>query len=148
MDIFTVAQVAGRMALSKELIAKYCREGRFSKAALKGRMWLIPADAVAEFEKAHREYGPGRPRKIDSRWVMWRERGRKAQAVSRAAAFATRAPAFLPERVSQRAAMAYASLGRTIAERSARKAMMDALYDRQDKGNPADAREGGERDAR
>ena len=147
MDIFTVAQVAEGMSLSKELIAKYCREGRFLNAVLKGRMWLIPAIAVAEFEKSHRKFRPGRPRKIDARWVMWRERGRKAQAVSRAAAFATRAPALLPEHVSRKAAMAYASLGRTNVERAARKAMMDALYDRPDEGNPADGGEGGERDA-
>ena len=128
MNIFTAAQVAGRMSLSKELIAKYCREGRFPGARMMGRLWLIPAAAVGQFEDAHRKYAPGRPRKTDDRWVMWREGGRKVTGVSKAAAFALRAPALLPGRVSRKAAEAYASLGRTGAEQAARKAMMDALY--------------------
>lgn len=128
MDLLTVAQVAERMSLSKELIARYCREGRFSGSMLLGRLWLIPADSVSEFEATHRHYTPGRPRKPDDRWVLWRERGRRVTEVSKAAAFALRAPALLPGSVSRKAAAAYASLGRTPTERAARKAMMDALY--------------------
>ena len=128
MNILTVAQVADRMSLSKELIAKYCREGRFPGAEMRGRLWLIPAATVGQFEDAHRKYARGRPRKMDDRWVMWRERGRRVTGVSKAAAFALRAPALLPGRVSRKAAEAYAALGRTNTERAARKAMMDALY--------------------
>ena len=128
MNILTVAQVADRMALSKELIARYCREGRFPGAEMRGRLWLIPTEAVGLFEDAHSRRAPGRPRKMDDGWVMWRERGRRVAGVSKAAAFALRAPALLPGRVSRKAAEVYASLGRTNTERAARKAMMDALY--------------------
>ena len=130
MDILTVAQVAERMSLSNELIAKYCREGRLAGAELRGRIWLIPAASVVEFEDAHDDYAPGRPRKLKDGWVLWREGGRKVTGAAKAAAFAVRAPSRMPENVSRRDAEAFASLGRTKAERTARKAMIDALYGR------------------
>lgn len=130
MDIHTVDGVAEKVSLSKEIVAKYCREGRFKGAELRGRMWLIPDDAVRQFELDHKGYAPGRPRKSGDRWVLWRERGERVPELAKAAAFALRAPALLPKNVSRKAAEAYVSLGRTKTERAARRAMMEALYDR------------------
>lgn len=130
MDIHTVAGVAGMLFLSKEIVAKYCREGRIKGAEIRGKMWLIPDDAVRQFASEHKGYKPGRPGKTRDGWVLWREHGRRVPEVAKAAAFALRAPALLPGNVSRKAAEAYASLGRTKTERAARIAMMKALYDR------------------
>lgn len=130
MNIHTVTAVAERLSLSKEIVAKYCREGRFAGAELRGRMWLIPDESVGQFVLDHKGYAPGRPKKMRDPWVLWREHGRDVPELAKAAAFSLRAPSRLPENVSRKAAEAYASLGRTKTERAARHAMIESLYGR------------------
>ena len=54
MDFLTSAECAEKWNVSQRRVAIYCKEGRIKGAVLRGRMWLIPADA----EK------PDDPRKI------------------------------------------------------------------------------------
>ncbi len=45
MDYLTSAECAAKWNISQRRVAIYCKEGRIEGAVLRGRMWLIPADA-------------------------------------------------------------------------------------------------------
>ena len=45
MDFLTSAECAEKWNVSQRRVATYCKEGRIKGAVLRGRMWLIPADA-------------------------------------------------------------------------------------------------------
>lgn len=45
MDFLTSAECAEKWNVSQRRVAIYCKEGRIKGAVLRGRMWLIPADA-------------------------------------------------------------------------------------------------------
>ncbi len=53
MEYLTSAEFAKKWNVSQRRVAIYCKEGRIKGAVLKGRMWMIPADAKK----------PGDPRK-------------------------------------------------------------------------------------
>lgn len=57
MDFLTSEECAEKWNVSQRRVAIYCKEGRIKGAVLRGRMWLIPADA----EKPN---GPRRVRKM------------------------------------------------------------------------------------
>ena len=46
MDYLTSAEVAEKWNISQRRVAIYCNEGRIDGAVLKGRMWMIPSDAI------------------------------------------------------------------------------------------------------
>ena len=46
MDYLTSAEVAEKWNISQRRVAIYCKEGRIDGAVKKGKMWLIPSDAV------------------------------------------------------------------------------------------------------
>ena len=46
MEYLTSAECAEKWNVSQRWVAIYCKEGRIEGAVLRGRMWLIPADAV------------------------------------------------------------------------------------------------------
>lgn len=48
-----ISRVCKKWNVSQRRVAIYCKEGRIKGAVLKGRMWMIPADAKK----------PGDPRK-------------------------------------------------------------------------------------
>ena len=45
MEYLTSAECAEKWSVSQRWVAIYCKEGRIEGAVLRGRMWLIPADA-------------------------------------------------------------------------------------------------------
>ena len=45
MDFLTSAECAEKWNITQRRVAIYCKEGRIEGAFMKGRMWLIPADA-------------------------------------------------------------------------------------------------------
>ncbi len=45
MEYLTSAECAEKWNVSQRWVAIYCKEGRIEGAVLRGRMWLIPADA-------------------------------------------------------------------------------------------------------
>ncbi len=45
MDFLTSEECAEKWNVSQRRVAIYCKEGRIKGAVLRGRMWLIPADA-------------------------------------------------------------------------------------------------------
>lgn len=45
MAYLTSAECAEKWNVSQRRVAIYCKEGRIEGAVLRGRMWLIPADA-------------------------------------------------------------------------------------------------------
>ena len=44
-EYLTSAECAEKWNVSQRWVAIYCKEGRIEGAVLRGRMWLIPADA-------------------------------------------------------------------------------------------------------
>lgn len=55
-----VAEVAERLGIGPDLVARYCAQGRL-EAEKPGRDWLIAPESVARFEQERR--GRGRPPK-------------------------------------------------------------------------------------
>lgn len=45
MEYLTSAEIAEKWNVSQRRVAIFCKEGRVDGAILKGRMWMIPADA-------------------------------------------------------------------------------------------------------
>ena len=45
MEYFTTAELAEKWGISQRRVGIYCKEGRLEGAMLKGKTWLIPADA-------------------------------------------------------------------------------------------------------
>ena len=50
-DVLGVADVADRYGVNPRTVRRWCAEGRLPGAKLKGRVWLIPADALKEFKQ-------------------------------------------------------------------------------------------------
>lgn len=46
MEYLTSAECAEKWNVSQRRVAIYCKEGRIKGAIMKGRMWIIPEDAV------------------------------------------------------------------------------------------------------
>jgi len=46
MEYLTSAECAEKWKVSQRRVAVYCKEGRIDGAVLKGRMWMIPYEAV------------------------------------------------------------------------------------------------------
>ena len=46
MEYISVAQFAGKYAISVRTARKYCADGKIDGAFLTGKTWNIPADAV------------------------------------------------------------------------------------------------------
>lgn len=46
MEYFTTAEFAEKWGISQRRVGIYCKEGRLEGAMLKGKTWLIPADAA------------------------------------------------------------------------------------------------------
>lgn len=46
MEYFTTAELAEKWGISQRRVGIYCKEGRLEGAMLKGKTWLIPADAA------------------------------------------------------------------------------------------------------
>lgn len=46
MEYLTSAECAEKWKISQRRVAVYCKEGRIDGAVLKGRMWMIPCEAV------------------------------------------------------------------------------------------------------
>lgn len=57
MEYLTSAECAKKWNVSQRWVAIYCKEERIEGAVLRGRMWLIPADAEKPVD-------PRRARKI------------------------------------------------------------------------------------
>lgn len=55
---FTAAEVAARLGIGPDLVARYCQQGRL-RAEKPGRDWLIEPDSIVAFEAERRP--PGRP---------------------------------------------------------------------------------------
>lgn len=45
MEYLTTAEFAEKWAISQRRVGMYCKEGRLEGAVIKGKTWLIPADA-------------------------------------------------------------------------------------------------------
>lgn len=45
MEYLTTAEFAKKWGISQRRVEIYCREGRLEGAMIKGKTWLIPADA-------------------------------------------------------------------------------------------------------
>lgn len=58
----TTAEVASRLGIGTDLVARYCTAGRL-RAEKSSAGWLIEPDSVAGFEAQRR--GPGRPPSVD-----------------------------------------------------------------------------------
>lgn len=54
-------EAARRLGVTKELISRYCRQGRIAGAALVSGVWMIPGTGLRRFVKEHKTYKPGRP---------------------------------------------------------------------------------------
>lgn len=59
--VFGAPAAAARIGVTKELIARYCRQGRIAGAALVSGVWMIPAGGFSRFVKDHKKFKPGRP---------------------------------------------------------------------------------------
>ena len=59
--VFGAPAAAARMGVTKELIARYCRQGRIAGAALISGVWVIPSGGLRRFVKEHKKFRPGRP---------------------------------------------------------------------------------------
>lgn len=128
ISFYTATEAAQKMGISKELMARYCREKRLSECIRKGHTWLIPAKALNNFRSIQREYKPGRPRKAGSS-VFWREKHipNTPEAIH---IMATRSPSLIPHFFSKSATRIYIRSGRTKLEQIVRKAMIEGLYDK------------------
>ena len=60
-EVFGAPTAAARMGVTKELIARYCRQGRIPGASLVSGVWVIPAGGLGRFVKEHKKFKPGRP---------------------------------------------------------------------------------------
>lgn len=45
MELLTTSEIADKWNISRRRVSLLCAEGRIKGAILKGKMWLIPADA-------------------------------------------------------------------------------------------------------
>ena len=45
MDYLTTQEAAENWGISRRRVSKLCQEGRIKGAVLKGKTWLVPADA-------------------------------------------------------------------------------------------------------
>lgn len=45
MEYLTTAEFAKKWGISQRRVGIYCKEGRLEGAMIKGKTWLIPADA-------------------------------------------------------------------------------------------------------
>ena len=45
MEYLTTAEFAEKWGISQRRVGIYCKEGRLEGAMIKGKTWLIPADA-------------------------------------------------------------------------------------------------------
>lgn len=45
MELLTTSEIAEKWNISRRRVSRLCAEGRIKGAVLKGKMWLIPADA-------------------------------------------------------------------------------------------------------
>jgi DNA adenine methylase len=45
MEYLTTAEFAEKWGISQRRVGIYCRDGRLEGAIIKGKTWLIPADA-------------------------------------------------------------------------------------------------------
>lgn len=45
MEYLTTAEFAKKWGISQRSVGIYCKEGRLEGAMIKGKTWLIPADA-------------------------------------------------------------------------------------------------------
>lgn len=45
MEYLTTAEFADKWGISQRRVGIYCKEGRLEGAMIKGKTWLIPADA-------------------------------------------------------------------------------------------------------
>ena len=62
--VFGAPAAAARLGVTKELIARYCRQGRIAGAALVSGVWVIPAGGLNRFVKEHKKFKPGRPPQV------------------------------------------------------------------------------------
>ena len=127
VDFYTATEAAQKLHISKELMARYCREKRLTECIRKGRLWLISATALENFRNSQKNYKPGRPRRLSSS-IFWRE----TQASNTREAIrilATRAPSLIPHFIPKTKTQEYIRHGKTKLERIVRKAMIKGLYD-------------------
>lgn len=53
MDYYTTSEMAEKWNISRRRIATLCKEGRIDGAILKGKIWLLPADAKKPDDPRH-----------------------------------------------------------------------------------------------
>lgn len=53
MDYYTTSEMAEKWNISRRRIATLCKEGRIDGAILKGKTWLLPADAQKPDDPRH-----------------------------------------------------------------------------------------------
>lgn len=53
MDYYTTSEMAEKWNISRRRIATLCKEGRIDGAILKGKTWLLPADAKKPDDPRH-----------------------------------------------------------------------------------------------
>lgn len=46
MNYFSVAEIAKKWNVSERMVRNYCKQGKIKGAFLKGKTWIIPADAI------------------------------------------------------------------------------------------------------
>ena len=53
MEYLTTAEFAEKWGISQRRVGIYCKEGRLEGAMIKGKTWLIPADAKKPDDQRH-----------------------------------------------------------------------------------------------
>lgn len=125
-DFYTATEAAKKLGISKELMARYCRQKRIGSCVRKGRIWFIPASSLKIFQNIQRRYKSGRPM---SRFpaIFWRE-PLYPDLESAVHILATRAPFMIPKIVPKTNTKNYISSAKTKLEKIIRETMINALY--------------------
>ncbi|MBI1976566.1 MAG: helix-turn-helix domain-containing protein [Candidatus Omnitrophica bacterium] len=126
-NLFTATEAAHELGISKEVMARYCRQKRLVSCVRKGRIWLIPASSLKAFQQIQRKYKSGRPRKYPD-GLFWRE-SHSPHAAQAVHILATRAPTWIPRLIPKSKTRTYIASAKTKLERIVRKTLINELYE-------------------
>lgn len=126
-NFLTAAEASKQLKVSKELMARYCREGRLQGCFRKGKIWLIPRNSLEKFQQIQKRYKPGRPRQKAFNPIFWRENSvpNPEEAIQ---ILLGRNPRLIPRMIPRSVSYRFARHGRTRLERTVRQSLLEGLY--------------------
>jgi len=127
-NFLTAKEASKKIGISKERMARFCREGRLADCFQKGKIWLIPINSLEAFNQARRMYRPGRPRQNPLPSIFWRENQTPGQEAA-IQILLKRSPHLIPKLIQKSVAWRFARSGRTRLERIVRRSLIQGLYE-------------------